>query len=68
MIMFAESDISEFSEQTDEKEGMALLNRIRGQLAMMGFTGIINQDEESELHEKLSKARKKAGKNILNSN
>ena len=67
MITFVESDISELSGQIDEKEGMAFLNRIRGQVGMMRFTGIINQDEESKLHDKLSEARKKAEKNILKS-
>jgi hypothetical protein len=68
MITYVESDISELSEQTDEKEGMAFLNRIRGQLGMISLSGIINQDETSVLHDKLAKAREKAEKNILNSN
>ena len=68
MIAYVESDISIFSEQTDEKEGMAFLNRIRGQLGMMGMSGIINRNEESILHDKLAKAREKVGKNISNNN
>ena len=64
MIMYVKDNISDFSNQLDEKEAMAFKHTIRGQIAMMHFTGLINKDEASNLYNELGKAGEKAEKNI----
>ncbi len=64
MITYLMGDISTLSNQSEEKEAMAFLNKIRGQIGMMTFTSIISMDEAKELEDELGKARKNAEINI----
>ncbi|EKO3865285.1 hypothetical protein JFR02_004465 [Vibrio harveyi] len=63
-INYIQSDISVLEQQREEKEILAGVNRVRGQLDLLVWTKIISTEEAIVIEDEMAAARLKAAKRV----
>ena len=63
-LSYIRADIRSLSQVDCEEEGMAMVNRIKGQLNMLVYTKAISDDSHKKIAEEFQTARDQAEKNI----
>ena len=63
-LTYIRSDIDVLSEQFEEKEIIAYVNRIRGQIGLLMSTKVLSIEEASALEDEMAKSRKTAAARV----
>lgn len=64
LLPYIRSELESLAETYDEQDAMSRINRFKGQVDMLLFTGAITKNEAEKLYDELQTARSQAEKNI----